>query len=260
MRLIVWNSQGAKWDDLWDHFVSPTVTINNDDVFAFTVEAGWAPWMLSGNVDLGALYYMDDARENFNERGAVNSNFCMGIAASRTRRAFWVPWVKTLDAIKTNSRCSLGGVVIPYSGLSAKVSTINHESFLRPVVRSILMRNGMPVVTILAVHFISSGKAQAEMTRLVNAVKSMVWQGTSGIVVGDMNVNLLKKAVTLPDNWQLLNTGQPTQAKGGELDYALLLNNNNYFNNPTAQVIQPYHTYPNNSDHSVMEYVLPERR
>lgn len=105
----------------------------------------------------------------------------------------------------------------------------------RPVVRVCLGQNNTTQITILLVHLISgfAPKAQAELTILIKAMSQLIPQGTCGVIVGDMNIDILNIATgdvladvgtvgTVGTGWRVLRTGKPTQQSGGELDYALL--------------------------------------
>lgn len=265
MKVIVWNSQGGKWDAAYTYFTAPSVTaVPQDDVVLMLVEAGWAPWVLSGDVTLNGLYYYESDVTWFNATGAAASPFCQGIEAKRRFRSTWVPWVKNLDALKTNSRCSMGSAVFPSSLSLAGMDTSNFEGFTRPVIRLMFGKGNRNInvsFTILLVHMISGYQTLAEqqLVNVMNSMSQLIPQGSSALIVGDMNVDLLKagKMNNLPRNWSILNTGVATQQSGGELDYGLLYDPNSQLGSSTAAIVQQYKSGNNQSDHSVLMYTIP---
>lgn len=257
-QLIVWNSQGGKWDVLWDNWLGPTAGATRDDVVALVVEAGWAPWILSGDVTINTLYPLDSFSARFNAVGANASTFCKGMASERGRYPMWVPWVGNLNAFKTNTRCSMGGALVPRTMNVQEVSTHNVKWFQRPVIRVRMGVKDDTALTILLVHMISgwTAGAQAEVDYLTNSMRGLMPEGTVGVIVGDMNIDLLPTAINLPPKWRLLNTGAATQQSGGELDYALMWDPNGRYINSTATANPLFKTGANQSDHAVMWYAL----
>lgn len=265
LNLVVWNSQGAKWDTLWNSYVNPLVAPpQTADVIAQLVEAGWAPWVTPGDVTINEEYWLAQDVSYYDAATAQNSPFCVAVGAKRRRHALWIPWVKNLNAFKTNTRCSLGGMYLPASLQIAQINRIQVEGLLRPVVRTILGKVGgkssvTPRFTILLVHMVSGypAYAQRQLNDLIAAMSKLVAQGTEAIIVGDMNVDLLTRNFVLPDNWRFLQVGAATQQSGGELDYGILFDPNDQYGGATAQVVQQYKTGNNGSDHSVMQYNIP---
>jgi hypothetical protein len=261
MDLVVWNSQGNKWDIFWTYYFGPLVTPSpTTDVVGMLVESGWAPWVAPGDVIINGIYPLNTGATWASAVGVANSAFCQGVLAARGRHAFWVPWVGNLNAFKTNTRCSLGGAFVPKTRQFQNMSLFNEQNiFRRPVVQLSVGIGNNTDFTIMLVHLISGNynKAQDEMDYLVATMSHIIPQGTTGIVVGDMNIDLLKTPVVLPQKWRMLNTGVATQQSGGELDYALLYDPNGLYSNATAAVVQQYKTGNNGSDHSVMKYSVP---
>lgn len=258
MHLLVWNSQGAKWDTFWTQWVAPAMAAN-DDLAGLLLESGWAPWVASGNVYIDATYGIDSNAMWFDAAKARVSTFCLGMTAVRGRFSLWVPWVRNHEAMKTNSRCSLGGAVIPYKMNLQSMSTFKSDLSIRPVVKFSLGPERDTKFTILLVHLKSgwSTGAKAELEELTKNMSKVIPQGTSGIIVGDMNIDLLKTPLVAPENWRILRTRVPTQCSGGELDWALLYDPNNKLAGSTAAVVQQFKHDPNGSDHSVMLYTIP---
>ena len=258
MHLLVWNSQGAKWDTFWTQWVAPAMAAN-DDLAGLLLESGWAPWVASGNVYIDATYSLDSSATWFDAVKAGVSTFCLGMTAVRGRFSLWVPWVRNLEAMKTNSRCSLGGAIIPYRMNMQSMSTFKSDLSIRPVVKFCLGVNRDTNFTILLVHLKSGwpAGAQAELNELTSTMSNIIPEGTSGIIVGDMNIDLLTTPLVAPPNWHILQTGVATQQSGGELDWALLYDPQNKLSGSTATVVQQFKAPPNQSDHSVMLYTIP---
>src|SRR5215471_18442259 len=172
MQLIVWNSQGAKWDTFWSNYILPLGPGVSNDIVGLLVEAGWAPWVQSGDVTINEVYKLDRTATWYFKLGAAVSSFCQGIEAKRVRTAYWVPWVKNLDGMHTNSRCSMGAAVIPGpSNVSEgmRYNLTQEGVFIRPVFR-LDVRKGAgtystPVISVFLVHLISgyASGAQAEI-------------------------------------------------------------------------------------------------
>lgn len=260
MKLVVWNSQGGKWDIAWSSYLSPLFTTSPaQDIVMLLVEAGWAPWVASGDVVINGCYGIDSSATWFSETGSGKSSFCQGVENSRRYKALWVPWVKNLQALKTNSRCSMGGAVFPSKLLLQWMDRIEVEDFIRPIIRMELGRDGHTLFTILLVHMISGyqGLAQDQLTRLARSMQKLVPTSTAALVVGDMNVNLLTRNFNLPKNWSLLRTGVATQQSGGELDYGLLYDPAQQFGQSSVSVREKYKSGANPSDHSVLLYDIP---
>jgi hypothetical protein len=262
MRLIVWNSQGGKWDDLWLNWVGPFLP-PFDDVIGLVVEAGWAPWVTPGPVRKNAVYTFESDKTWFN--GACNTALCNAIGGRRRGNALWVPWVKdATDMTKAvNTRCSLGGVVCPKDFTLHSIDGIDKsgEGHTRPVVRVQIGTPSDVMLTILAVHLISGypAKAQQHLDQLTNQMKDLIPQGTAGIVVGDMNID--RANVAAPAGWQILSQAAATQQSGGNLDWALLRDPFGLFRNTrTCNMMTRWKQINafgrNDSDHAVMQYQL----
>jgi hypothetical protein len=269
MKLVVWNSQGAKWDTAYTSFTAPFFgAAVVDDVVLLQVEAGWAPWVSSGDVHLNAPYTMDSSKSWFNAFGSAASAFCNGVDQQRRNKAVWVPWVANLEAMKTNSRCSIGGGFFPNGSQNSyqlvDMNSFELQGFTRPVIRMMFGKGGREVnvaFTILLVHMISGVQwlAEQQLVWVMNTLQKAIPQGTSAIIVGDMNVNLLSagRMNNLPANWSIVNTGVPTQQSGGELDYGLLYDPNSQLGRSAAAIVQQFKTGNNGSDHSVLAYNIP---
>lgn len=261
--MIVWNSQGSKWDPMWNSWAGPAVTPQTDDVVVLMVEAGWAPWIASGNVVVNNVYPHDSFSDRYNPQSAANSACCGAIKDSRRRKAWWIPWVNTVaamnDGVATNSRCSMGAILLPHAmmiqGAPGRYLFAGHK---RPVVHVHLGARHDVEMTVLLVHLISGywRNAQAELDDLTAAMSSIIPQNTVGLVVGDMNINLLAGVPNVPANWSILRCGAATQMSGGELDWALLYNPARQELTGATAVLQRYKSPPNGSDHSVMQYSL----
>ena len=265
MDVIVWNSQGNKWDTLWTSYLAP-IAPANQDLVGLIVESGWAPWVTSGDVVINNVYWLNTSLTYYDTTNAAASPFCQAVEAKRRARAYWVPWVANLDAMKTNTRCSMGAVLLPAKRLVESGTRYNLKKnalFRRPVFRFDVMKpndtGAIPDFSVFLVHLVSGrpNKAQEEMDVLTKTMSTLIPQGSSALIVGDMNVDLQTIAINVPNNWRILNTGGATQQSGGELDYGLLYDPNGKFGFSTAAVVQQYKTGNNQSDHSVMRYTIP---
>jgi hypothetical protein len=259
MKLVAWNSFGAKWDIFWSNWITPIVPgtgANTDDVAGVLLEAGWAPWVQSTGVSINGLYQMDETKEWFDGTTAAASSFCQGVLRKRRFGALWVPWAKTLAEV-TNSRCSLGATALP-SYLSFWGFSRIAAGLERPVVKMQFAEARSVVLTILSVHLkANTYSAQQELNYLTSVMRTLIPQGTAGLVVGDLNVDLLTVPYVPDPDWYVLRTGVATQQKGGELDWALLYDPNNQYNQTaTATVLQQYKSGANTSDHSVLQYYI----
>jgi hypothetical protein len=278
MIVIAWNSLGDKWGPFWTNWVSGAIANNrNQDVVALLTEASWAPWMTpnrSWSVDVqDSSAYEFVWRENTAEYvDGKKSSFCIGINEERNRSAFWVPWVGSFDSARTNSRCSMGGAasmvwrrrgeVMGYSqfpGLQLK------KEMWRPAVRVNLTRAGNLAFAVFSVHLVSGwpAGAQDELAALLRAIPSMVGSSIPALVVGDMNIDISGSSTanvqaTAPKGWRVLRSGSPTHRSGGELDWAFLYDPNGQLGNASAGVVGRYDSYPNDSDHAVMAYQIPD--
>lgn len=258
MKLVVWNSQGSKWDDFWNNFVSPEVVPpQNEDVMGLLVESGWAPWVTPGPVYKNAIYDLTTDISYFNAAVVATSPFSQAVLGVRRRQALWIPWMNKPKPKKVNTRVSMGGIICPVKAQVGFIDRKEFKGFRRPVVQIPMERLG---ITIFLVHLISGVpvKAQEEIDGLTSFMSTLVPSGTAAIVVGDMNIDLLTKVVNAPDHWRILNVGVATQQSGGELDYALLYDPNNQYGGATATVLAQYKTPTNGSDHSVLMYSLPD--
>jgi len=240
MKLIVWNSFGNKWDLFLNQYVNPAIANNPKEiVLGLLVEAGWPPWQQNQEVRDGHAYC------NPNRYG--NSD-----------NSFWIPWVKTFSDTKTNSRCSLGGILKHYEyRVDWFVSNVGAN---RPFVRLALEKAGGTSVTVFLVHLTSGATRNTwKELRLLDQISQYIPQGTGAMIVGDINVDLQTTGPLILKNdcWRIVNTGQQTQAKGGELDYAFEYRPRQNFS-AQVQILQQYQTPngnpPNPSDHSVLQY------
>jgi hypothetical protein len=268
VRLVVWNSQGGKWDALWTNWIepyaSPVAPNPAEDVIALVVEAGWAPWVKSGLVTQNAEYFLDSSLTYHDETSADASAFCRGVMAARRRKAMWIPWVpRPGDFINpSNTRCSMGAVVCTRQLMLQRADRLDltREGHLRPVVRVELGIGKNTLITIFLVHLKSgyAPNAQAELDGLTTQMTKRIPEGSAALVVGDMNI---PGPVPPPARWQVLDGKPPsdvgTHSSLRDLDWGLLYDPSNYFKAPQASVLEKWKTAKNGSDHSVMSYVLP---
>ncbi|HZO32879.1 MAG TPA: hypothetical protein VFH48_43610 [Chloroflexota bacterium] len=269
LQLLVWNSQGGKWPAFWTHYVGPVVAAGQDTI-GLLVEAGWAPWVTPGNVYEDTIYPRDTNASWFNKTVDQTDAFCQGVAGVPHRRgsAYWVPWVKNFWAQRVNTRCSMGAVMVPVTRSFGEVKRFispDPRLYLRSIFRFELKRpsalGGSVELSVFLVHLVSGNpyRAQQQMDNLIAAMSKLIQQGTSAIVVGDFNIDIIYQAVPfqLPLGWSLLRTDGPTQQSAGELDFALLYDPTNAYQGATAAVVEAYNSGNNKSDHSVMRYTVP---
>ncbi len=266
MKLIVWNSQGSKWDIFWNAYLTPQ--LGTDDIGGFLVEAGVAPFAIPPPYTINTVYKFPTNDDAHDQQVATTSPFCAGVKAQRGRQAYWIPWVKTIDTQHPQPRCSMGAV-----GLTSKkvyFGEVRREDadstdrlFSRPIFSykaGVNTGSGAfdPKLTILLVHLTAyAAKAQDQLDSLIARMTNIIPQGTPGLIVGDLNIDLLKYQLQLPAKWRFLNTGQATQQSGGELDYGILYDPNNTFASATVIILANFKTLPNNpSDHAVLGYQI----
>jgi hypothetical protein len=232
--------------------------VGQSTTMGLLVEAGWAPWIQSGDVSINTAYSCDSTSTRFNSsiKDPDEADMVNNLMENRRHKGFWVPWVGDLDASKTNSRCSIGGLVFPMTEqLIGKPGVKNFDQLIRPVGHIELGIGKTTVLTILLVHAISSKKAIVELGSLLNIIYDLVQQDTPTLVVGDMNTDLQEKVPNI-GNWRYLRCCHKTHRNGGELDYGLLLDPTGRFSQSTGTDIGPVDNAPNDSDHSVMEYYI----
>jgi len=172
------------------------------------MEAGWAPWVLGGDVHMNATYSFDSKASWFWQNAPNMSPFCAGTAAGRRRKkyAVWVPWVKNLDALKPNSRCSLGGAMLLRNFNMQRIASFDEVFSFRPVIRFGFGPGRDINFVVLLVHLIGGYRAgaQAELDALTASMSKNIPETASGIIVGDMNINLLNTNLLAPNNWRIL--------------------------------------------------------
>lgn len=279
MKLIVWNSQGAKWDDFWnkclDYYLKPS---QDEDVVGLLVEAGWAPWQKSGNVKVNNLYTAGTIYEYFDEKAATQSILCQQILSKDfrvTRLGYWIPWVETLGEINnsaaTNSRCSIGAVTLRKVcnfKVSRTTTPFNGTIALRRSILRIFVKHpkGRDIEVFL-VHLLSGNYQKAwdlELKPLILNIPRQIQSGSAALIVGDMNIDLNKYDISGAvkrdyPHWRVLNTGDSTQQKGGELDFGLLYDPKSQHTAASAATHLKYgkDVSQSGSDHSVIEYDFP---
>ena len=279
MKVVTWNSRGDQWSVFWNHFISPNLDeMQTEDVIGALVEASWAPWMVPNqgydvDVSNSSVYeFMWREGDAQYKDGSTNS-FCTGIHGAAGRSAIWVPWA-TRWSDTTNSRCSMGAaccLVNRQRGSAWRYKNISglklQTELWRPAVRIDTTPNGKDVdFSVFFVHLVSGWRAGArdELFAIFSAIKGAVPQGNPALLVGDMNIDITGTTTAvvntaLPAGWRTLRTGGATQQSGGELDYGFLYDPKGRYANMAAPAVQcRYATYPNDSDHSVLLYTIPE--
>jgi hypothetical protein len=274
--LLVWNAQGAtssaggenakKWEALWANGLQPIVGAaakQTDNVMALLCESGWAPWVaLNAQVTVNRVYPASSASTTYDKDLVATSPLCSAVGKQRRWSAWWIPWVKTLNGMRQNSRCSFGAFYAPSPSPAAswprmtQPDRIRDVHFLRPIMRVEVGPGRGRGLTVFMVHLVSSVNAQYELAYLLSVVDKFVSSGPV-FIVGDMNINIRPPATppALPGDWQYVSTGEQTQMSGGELDWGLLRNDGT-FTIHTAEVVSPFHSPWNLSDHSVIRYDL----
>ncbi|MDC3379013.1 hypothetical protein OAX78_01865 [Planctomycetota bacterium] len=277
LDLVVWNSQGAKWDSFYNNCLLPSINAiaPRRDVFGGLVEAGWAPWVKSGNVRRNAIYATDSNAEWFREpaQGENLGDFYNSVMRSRKNKALWIPWVRTPAEMarhaRTNSRCSASGSWFQKSATRLqkpeRVTPYNQNK--RPALRMKVMRTGTTLLTVFLVHLPARNRtAGADLVRLTHEIQEFADLNTPAIIVGDINFDIRGQPdPDLPDNWRLLfvadEEGIPiaTHNGGKALDYAVLYEPKNAV---LAQAVErwpfklPGSTFTDRSDHSAICYTL----
>jgi hypothetical protein len=259
LQLVMWNSQGAKWDLLWTSFFNPLLAGGPADAAGLLVESGWAPWVSNGDVIINSFYDVDSDATWYNRMSETTSTFVAGVKAHRRRWGMWIPWVAHFNDYNTNSRCSLGGTLNLDKLQLTSMGTFNAAWCRRPILRLSVGKESTTMFSIYVVHLISGywPNAQKELDGITAAMKQLIPQGTAAIIVGDMKIDLQAVVPVPPQRWAIIRTGGATQQSGGELDWGLLYDPNQQFGATGVVVVQQYKTPPNNSDHSVLRYSIP---
>src|SRR5438552_6121059 len=115
MRVLAWNTQGAKWDRAFELASESrdfdTVAGQRPDTVVVISEAGWAPWMNSQEVKQNQSYAYSS-----NDEMMVTGEF-LEAAGRGECTGYWLPWVTDPAAVEqgagSNSRCSLGVIWMP---------------------------------------------------------------------------------------------------------------------------------------------------
>ncbi|HLI56805.1 MAG TPA: hypothetical protein VKY26_07185 [Actinomycetota bacterium] len=272
MLLIVWNSEGDRWDALWNHWVSKEVQRAQDTLLGLVIEAGWAPWVPKyaaggavADVRVNTEYALSS--DYYDYATPPLSAFCQGMLGrpgkrTRTgRSALWIPWVKTFDALNVNARCSMGSLFCPLG--SDRIPAPHWkarriEGNIRPALEASLQVGGDVQTVVFLVHLASSARALTELNTLTDQITRLIPEDAQALVVGDMNVNILglhNPKLNLGPHWSIARTCQPTQRAGGELDYALVYDRSRSMR-VKASTLCRFDLHPNESDHSVMQYEI----
>ena len=257
LYVVAWNSQGGKWNLVWK-YVSAYIG-KGEGVIGVITEAGWAPWIQSGQFSCGSWYTLPPAgTERLDEKG-LTTDFPKGILAKRNRRGLWIPWVKDPDDYDkaTNSRCSLGAAICLEKLNCQGSKSFDMDGCLRPTVRISVGPGDNTALNIFAVHLISGyyKKAGDELQGLVKAMTAMVPTNTAAFIVGDMNIALNTHKWTPAEHWELIRTNKATQKSNNELDWALLYNPTGNFKATVVQTVAyGKQVGESGSDHSMIVY------
>jgi hypothetical protein len=287
LKLLIWNAQGAKsnqggmivekWELVWKEaikgFVEPGGPADN---FAFLMcEAGRAPWIdPNSQVNVNSLYALDLDSTHCDQVLAGNSEFSQGVLKARNRKAFWFPWLKTLNTNWQNSRCSLGGFYAPsrvvasswiWGGALSNAS----QQMVRPALRVETGPLGFGLTTLMVHLEANQPGALAEFAFLLQSGPQL-FSGSPVLVVGDLNIDLLKfniegwrpgkpaLPVAVPPGWRWLSCREPTHRGGAEYDWAILFDPKGKVKNVNAKIVKgpsvPAAPTWNVSDHALMEY------
>ena len=273
MQLVVWNSQGDCWDPFWTNFVEKVASDNaNDDVLGLLLESSRASWSVDVvHVNNRYDYPTTDKNPTVDAGRAAASRLCKAIVKSNdsyTRSpapitAYWFPWVKNPDKPDGdgNPRCSLGGIIWKRTNRSFPVNRHLPDEAKRPIVHINVQKtsSGTDNVVLLQVHLTATdATARNELTTLMKGIKSLIPESTAAFIVGDMNIDLRTKAFNVEEGWKVVKyEDQPTQRAGGQLDWGLLYDPNKKYGGVSASVLKQYDSFPNTSDHSVMQYDFP---
>src|SRR5689334_7925845 len=113
MKIVVWNSQGAKWDLLWNTYLLPRILLKQD-VIGLMVEAGRPPWVKNQETLYVNNFYSitENTADWFDHEDAKKSSSYLGVVSENRRTAGWFPWMKKVEDYKReNLRCSLACIV-----------------------------------------------------------------------------------------------------------------------------------------------------
>ena len=222
LQLVVWNSQGNKWSSMFNDWMQPRVK-DGDTMLGLLVESGWAPFVKSGDVTINKPYACNNSMTYFESqcKDQEDQELVKAITDARGWDAMWVPWVGHLDAQKTNTRCSVGAIIM--NGASIKVLAYQSmdRGLIRPVVRfGVGTTSAGPFLTVYLIHAVSCrALAALEACQVVDAVRKEVSESTAAVIVGDFNDSLIKYHIDKPgtwpklrDGWRFLRCGKPTQS------------------------------------------------
>lgn len=273
LKVISWNTQGAKWDSVWNDRIVPL--LDQHDILVLVCESGWPPWIQDHNVIQAVPYPYNSQQKWFQKPDA--SAFATAFGAlqenNRNAHAYWVPWVQSFQEINasasTNSRCSMGVIWIPQRRVRTLTLSISVTGAKpdypakRPYVRCAIQAAGQTLLTVVFAHLISGWPSEAtrDVKFIADAMRDSVPQSTSIMLVGDLNINLLLNqqrgrfdTVLANNGLKLYNTGQPTQQSGGELDACVFYDANNQYQNVAVNWGPQWKQPGNASDHAVISY------
>lgn len=245
-EIVAWNSQGSKWP-IFRGYILARQAVHGNPVFGVVEEAGRPDWSnMVFNPQIEACYPFNN--KVFSEA--------------------WVPW-RNADAENVNYRCSFG---MAWPNAMRGVTGFIYDRWkmddtsLRPhpYMAFYLEINSYGVrvpVKVCGCHLLSGYdvKAAVELRAVMDRTRQDVDDDTIVIVCGDFNIDRRNNTGPMPDpRWQIIETGQATQQSGGHLDWAVCYASTSLRQTITikaeAEILSPYKTIANESDHSVMLY------
>ena len=272
MKLIAWNTQGDKWDALWQYQIAPDLA-NGTETLALTVESGWAPWVHDGDVQIDKVYWWG-SDDRLTVQPPYGDIFDQGVDAARRGavKPFWIPWAAHLEADRTNSRCSMGGAWLGKPAHFLDIQPWQDQWSGKLLSRSAIQLTistptggfgqRVPLLQVTLIHLVSGWPqgARRQLDDLRTLIRQVSPPNFPWLIVGDFNINLTgvaDAALGLPGGWRVLRTYQQTHEGGSELDYGVIYDPQDLLHNARVWRRPLWKTATNQSDHAVIYYDIP---
>ncbi|HEY0734329.1 MAG TPA: hypothetical protein VGD69_05445 [Herpetosiphonaceae bacterium] len=213
LYIVAWNSQGDRWDYIFPNLkaqlgngIIPTNFISSAQELAYPTvaiitEAGIIPWISPDISYTVNQVYSRPERGTRNSTSATPPSTFLRDASRQRGGSYWVPWLRTIDTNQQNARCSLRGFhsKVQLGKITSAKQLAGSDPSSRPVVK---IQITYPFqITIVQVHLTSGGRTKTynQLNELINTIKTMIPEGTAGIIVGDINANILGTTPELPN-------------------------------------------------------------